>query len=45
VEKSKAGSRIEFTFFWKGAEKWEGKNFQIVVKEESQRPSLSTTAG
>jgi glucoamylase len=44
VEKSKAGSRIEFTFFWKGAEKWEGKNFQIVVKEETQRPSLSTTA-
>ena len=25
------GARIEFTFFWKDAQRWEGRNFGVVI--------------
>ena len=27
------GSMIEFTFFWKEAQRWEGRNYSVIVKE------------
>jgi glucoamylase len=31
TEQCAAGSSIEFTFFWKQAGRWEGKNYSVVV--------------
>ena len=28
-----AGSVIEFTFFWKNEQRWEGKNYSVAVGE------------
>ncbi len=32
-----AGSAIEFTFFWKNEQRWEGKNYSVVVGEPNTR--------
>ncbi|HEY5282448.1 MAG TPA: hypothetical protein VIM14_06640 [Polyangia bacterium] len=42
TEQCAAGSSIEFTFFWKQAGRWEGKNYSVVVprKATSTAPSL-----
>jgi glucoamylase len=32
-----AGFTIEFTFFWKNEQRWEGKNYLVVTGEQSQK--------
>jgi glucoamylase len=33
TDNSHAGSVIEFTFFWKQAARWEGKNYSVAIRE------------
>jgi glucoamylase len=33
TENCPGGSAIEFTFFWKAAQRWEGRNYSVVVSE------------
>lgn len=32
TEKLRKGAKVEFTFYWTGSEKWEGKNWSILVE-------------
>jgi len=37
TEKCLDGSVIEFTFFWKEARRWEGRNYSVEVRSEIKR--------
>ena len=38
TDKCPAGSVIEFTFFWKEAARWEGKNYSVTIVPPHPRP-------
>jgi hypothetical protein len=37
--------KIRFTFYWPGADRWEGSDFTVLVEESVGRPGKSRTAG
>jgi len=32
TETLRPGTRLEFTFFWKKAQQWEGRNFSVTIE-------------
>jgi len=40
VAESPAGAVIEFTFFWKNSQKWEGRNYCVAIREA--KPAAQT---
>jgi glucoamylase len=41
TEKCLDGSVIEFTFFWKEARRWEGRNYSVEVRSEIKRSPVT----
>jgi hypothetical protein len=39
TENCPTGSVIEFTFFWKAAGRWEGRNYSVAVTSQSPKAS------
>jgi glucoamylase len=43
THKAEAGCSIVFTFYWPDSQRWEGKDFDVVVEKQRARPEMSRT--